>query len=498
MFLRGAGSAKGACKKFVIACLLLYCIRALSLVDTCAAQSHIGKIVPSDVQRSDFFGSEIEASGSWIFVSGGSSVYVFESNGMTWFERAVLTSPAPLSPGDLSGFGACVSVSGRWALIGAPHELADGDDSGAAYVFEWTGRSWSVRDRLVPTDPKGVYLFGSACSIDGNRATIGASADDVSESAVYVFEWNGESWNQTAKLQAHDDSRSFGRAVAIEGTRILVGTLSDEHGQRSGSARVYDWTGTSWHRTAMLVPPGLEGGDRFSRVVALDGDFAVAGARGQGAGAVYVYQSNHGNWDLDATLFPDPGDTFGHSISLAGDRLAIGANSAPLGPVRGSIYLYERIDSAWIRMAKLVPPEEPGWEFGAAIALSGSGLIYVGDPSDAEFKPWNGAVHVFELAVEPPNGGANRFQLDGNYPNPFRSVTWLRLNVPEQIRLQVTVYDLLGRRVYEKQVRLRASPSEQFIRLDMPYVSAGMYTYSVSSTGNSDRVTEFGLLVIVD
>lgn len=414
--------------------LLFICLRAAFLVEASVAQPVLHKITPSDVQRSDFFGGEIAATSDWVFVTGRNAVYVFDWTGNTWVERAKLVTPESLAPGEGSGFGACISVSGSYEA----------------------------------------------------------------EGAVYIFEWNGQSWSQSSKLRPLDAGGSFGWSVAIDDIRLLVGALSDENGHGSGSVYAYEWDGASWNRAAKLIPPGSRAEDWFGRVVALARDLAVVGAPGRDAGVLYVYRQNAGTWILEATLLPDPGEIFRHSASLAGSRILVGAVRDPLSDKRGSVYVYENVDSSWMRRAKLLPPENPGWEFGSAVASTEAGVIYAGDRSDDEVAPWNGAVHVFELSVEPIHQAPESIELDGNYPNPFRSVTWLRLNVSKPSSIQVTVYDLLGRHVYERQVRIRPGPAEEYIWLDMPGFPAGAYTYRVNATNSSGVMSKSGSFVVVD
>jgi|GEM_PF-4523159 len=46
--------------------------------------------------------------------------------------------------------------------------------------------------------------------------------------------------------------------------------------------------------------------------------------------------------------------------------------------------------------------------------------------------------------VEPPT---NRFELTGNYPNPFNASTVIRFSIPETMPVKLAVYDLNGRLV---------------------------------------------------
>jgi hypothetical protein len=62
--------------------------------------------------------------------------------------------------------------------------------------------------------------FGSSVSISGTYAIVGAPYD-----GTYIFQRSGNSWNQVAKLTASDSyvDLSFGLSVSISGGYVLVG-----------------------------------------------------------------------------------------------------------------------------------------------------------------------------------------------------------------------------------------------------------------------------------
>jgi uncharacterized repeat protein (TIGR01451 family) len=94
---------------------------------------------------------------------------------------------------------------------------------------------------------------------------------------------------------------------------------------------------------------------------------------------------------------PSPGEQFGCSVFIQGDTLAVGANLDRPGPAAtGSVVLYTRGESGWVRQAKLAPPElRDGAQFGFAAAISGDTLA-VGAPFDDSAQAGgSGAVYVF-------------------------------------------------------------------------------------------------------
>jgi FG-GAP repeat protein len=149
------------------------------------------RLIPSDGQANDWFGSEIEVLGDTIAVGvsrhrhdppparqGG--VYIFVRSGTTWSEQ-----PELRPPGGSRSFGSAVGLSGDTLLVGAEMEASPSAivGEGAAYVYTRAGTTWSMAQRLVASDPVDGGLFGSAAAVYGDTVLVGARA----WAAAYVF-----------------------------------------------------------------------------------------------------------------------------------------------------------------------------------------------------------------------------------------------------------------------------------------------------------------------
>ena len=145
-----------------------------------------------------------------------------------------------------------LSVSGDTLVVGA--YLADvvGIDSGAAYVFDRNGGTWTEQVKLVPSDAASKDLFGQAVSLDGDAIIVGSFFDDDLGShsgSAYIFRGSGSVWSEEAKLLASDGAEAdqFGFSASISGNVVVVGApFDDDAGLDSGSAYIYRWNGTSW------------------------------------------------------------------------------------------------------------------------------------------------------------------------------------------------------------------------------------------------------------
>src|SRR5688572_3890425 len=102
-------------------------------------------------------------------------------------------------------FGVAVGLSDDYSVVGAPYESVSGVEAGGAYVFQASKRGWVEVARLFGTDVGADHFewFGFSVAIAGNTILIGAPRDSYSggqQGAVYVFEFDGSAWTQTARL----------------------------------------------------------------------------------------------------------------------------------------------------------------------------------------------------------------------------------------------------------------------------------------------------------
>ena len=91
----------------------------------------------------------------------------------------------------LDNFGASVALDGDTVSIGAVGGDDNGDQSGSAYLFTWTGGSWAEQAKLLASDGADLEWFGSAVALDIDTLIVGASLDwvnGVRHGSAYVFE----------------------------------------------------------------------------------------------------------------------------------------------------------------------------------------------------------------------------------------------------------------------------------------------------------------------
>lgn len=327
------------------------------------------KLLPADGGEGDGFGFSVATAGDTAAVCalwddegvayGSAYVFVREASG-NWTEQAKLRAPGSDEWFCRHNFPfGMISISGDTLVIGAPHAADNGEESGAAYVFERDVHGvWSERAKLLASDGAVGDWFGGSVSVSGNTAVVGTNVDYWAgyPGAAYVFVRDDEgSWSEQAKLTASDGDLhdQFGVSVSVSGDTIVVGSPWDQdNGYDSGSAYVF-------------------------------------------------VRDELGVWSEQAKLLASDGvrfEEFGWSVSVTGSRVVVGATGSrydETGFWTGSAYVFTRdFDGAWIEQTQLLASGEPVHDyFGSSVSVSGDTVaVGVGDAEAAD------SAHVFTLA----------------------------------------------------------------------------------------------------
>lgn len=322
------------------------------------------------------------------------------------------------------GDSVAMSADGTMGVVGANNHIdTNGVRTGAAYVFDANGGSWTQQTKLTPKNGTADDEFGRAVAVSDDLRTVivGArkdSANGHNAGAAYVFDGSNGSWTQRTKITPDDGDSDdfFGDTVALsnDGTTAVIGAFGDENPneKNAGTAYVFTMTGDGWTQQAKLVPDDGDARDFFGKSIALaaDGTTVLIGAdeddepNGRASGAVYVFTAEGERWTQQAKLTPQDGDSndmFGWSVAVAADGTTaiIGAvlDEDPNGFHAGSAYVFTADDGSWSEQAKLAPDDGSTEEkFGWAVDLSAGGTIaVVSAVTDNDNGPAAGSVFGF-------------------------------------------------------------------------------------------------------
>lgn len=159
------------------------------------------------------------------------SACLFVRNGAAWdLVSPVLSSPDPRA---YDHFGAAVAIVGDRLVVGAPGASGGGvADAGAAYVYVRAGTSWGLEQKLepVPSDlPHLVHDFGAAVSMTSSFVLVGNPTDhhpSPGSGAAHLFQRTGSRWTRVPPVLRAVTSGQFdyyGEAVSVSDAGAFVG-----------------------------------------------------------------------------------------------------------------------------------------------------------------------------------------------------------------------------------------------------------------------------------
>lgn len=304
-------------------------------------------------------------------VAGGVRVYL-RRNGH-WVFDSVLPGPSNATLGDW--FGWSIALKGDIAVVGAMHVDVNAPDDGAVYVYRRTESVWSLDAILTSPDGGHAYdNFGSAVTIDvqsQHRILVGAWRGDVAQSqdcgAAYLFEYNGVFWMPRAMLypDVRQDLSLFGASLALTGNRAFVGAPQQDVGGAvdAGALHVFDASDGNWRSRAMISVPSVpSSGDNFAAALSVQqrgvSDTLMIGAPGaivgnrHGGGVFRATWSGLQSGNYLVTALPTPptvrdGDRLGAAIAIHDEHVLVGAPFSDIAPaehlIRGGVF--ERPDT---------------------------------------------------------------------------------------------------------------------------------------------------------
>jgi len=344
---------------------------------------HIAGLLSATTNRSKIVFSKV----NWLLLGLGYSLALLSLSAY-----AQLVPLWPLSTPDTTAdnaFGAAVALSAQYAVVGAGGVNRCGPASGAAYVYRHLpDGSWMLEATLQPEDCAPGRFFGRAVALEGERVLIAAAGQPYRvehTDAAYVFTRQADgSWRQTARLTAPPQASTgaFGAAVALEGDLAVVSTWGDPGRRLAGAAYVFKQIGSeNWQLMATLTAAPPSQGPWPGGAVALSGNIVVLAApsyRYNRPSAVLIfYRQQDGSWQLETTLggIRD----FNPALALKGNDLLVGER---LGGRHngGRVRHYQRQrDGRWILVTTLDPPQPyPNGGFGATLAFDGQRALVAG------------------------------------------------------------------------------------------------------------------------
>ena len=151
-----------------------------------------GQIIANDAAAGNNFGQAVSIYNNTIFIgapnsnSDKGSVYTYNktANGSWNYVSKIVTNDGVAN----DKFGVSICIFGDKAIIGNPN--SDGRN-GSAYVFKYNGSSWNQLKKLVPTTSESYQdKYGAAVSMSDKYYVVGAPEDNeknTNSGCAYVY-----------------------------------------------------------------------------------------------------------------------------------------------------------------------------------------------------------------------------------------------------------------------------------------------------------------------
>lgn len=402
-------------KRITLCCIAIF----IYLLNLAQPFEEAQKLLPSDGVGDDNFGESVCISGNYAIVGAPGDystniqgyAYIYFNNSCTW-EQEIKLIASDGSAGDW--FGASVSISGDYAIVGAPWDGDNGNRSGSAYIFYNNSGIWEQQTKLIASDGSSNDWFGASVGISEDVIIIGAPNDSDAGydiGSAYIFYNNSGIWEEVSKLTASDGTPfdNFGVAVSISGDNAIIGAYGADVGAYdSGAAYIFINIFGNWVESTILTASDGAEDDWFGRSVNISDNQAIIGAprntsNEDESGSAYIFNYNSGNWEEYTKLSASDGtegDRFGWSVSCFGSFAIVGADSDDdIEDWSGSAYIYFNNDGVWEQQSKLLPSDGAwGDYFGRSVSIYKGNAIF-GAPGDDDFGYNSGSAYLFRTPI---------------------------------------------------------------------------------------------------
>jgi hypothetical protein len=329
------------------------------------------------------------------------------------------------------GYNLDITPDGSVIFMGAPYdESVDSGPpttvNGAVHVYEFDGVEYGPRTIFSHTTPSSIFSFsdsfggshssydevtrGIATNSDGTVVVVGAHIyyDGDDQGAVYLFEWNGTNYVETAQFVTSDSQTDtagwgewFGSSVALkgeggDGSYIFVGSPEEYDPitfEQDGYVHVFKNTGGVWSSIQRFRHASSAVSFGFNMKLSRDGNTLVVTTTGPPARAT-VFKWNEGLEQMEeygSIVSPDEWNLGDIAISSDGSRIVYSNGYIPYVAVfddngDGSFTEHE------------LTPDEGDWFFRLNVAMCDSGdVVYVAHPwHENELFEQTGALFVYK------------------------------------------------------------------------------------------------------
>ena len=322
--------------------------------------------------------------------------------------RTLINTQAKISGGNY--FGSAVSLYGDNLIVGAKGNNVNGDKNGQAMIYNVISGQLLHTLSFPGSDANNTF-FGESVGIGETYAIVGSgSADEGSDNfagSVYIYNVaSGVLEHTIASPTTYGTNNDlFGEAVAIDGNYAVAGAKNEDTFFHDNTGIAYIINASTGAVAHTLANPVGAIGAYFGKSVAVSGTNVVVGANGYTAGAVYIFSATTGS--LIRTISNPQGASnnheFGYSVAIDGNYLVVGAPLEDVSGVANTGRAYVFNVTSGVLVHTLENPNVYGTgeadEYGLAVAISGDRLIVSSYKEDDAGGTSSGAAYVYSVST---------------------------------------------------------------------------------------------------
>ena len=228
-----------------------------------------------------------------------------------------------------------------------------------------------------------------------------------------------------------------------------------------------------------------------------DGDLDIVA--GNEDGNLFYFKntgkSDSATWVEVAGFFGNIG-VGSHCVPTAGDIDNDGDIDIITGDLFHEIQFFENVNSTWVENPAVVAGITAGQNAAPALGdLDDDGNL------DLTIGNYDGTFNYFEninasfIRYQGEDKLPTEFEIVSVYPNPFNNYTNFKGQVPEEGKLVLSIFNILGQKVYHRSID-RIYAGDFHIRLELSqHLSTGVYHYVVNYSNHKENFINTGKIV---
>ena len=299
---------------------------------------------------------------------------------------------------DNYGYSCAISDDGNTIVVGSQRQRENPANAGAIYVYSRNGTSWSQTQYLQASDKQDGDQFGKSLSLSGDGNTLIAAApyEDAAGAdagAVYVYQRaaNGTGFGNQIKLLASSIGQQeagalYGQYVKIsnDASTLAIGATADD--ATAGAIYIYTRNRAadgsfSWPHTYNFQAKISDATDPyvyFGGGLQLSGDGNTLISRDFTSTALNLFTRSDATWTQQADITSPDGNIFTYnSMSNSGDRIVSGNNIAVGDGNTGIVRSFTKTGETWAQDPVPILPDVSSYTKFSSVYLSGDALTLI-------------------------------------------------------------------------------------------------------------------------